>query len=676
MANQTLTKDKYLSLIDEINHHSHLYYVLDKPEIEDWQYDEMMHKLLDYEKEHPNDVAPDSPSQKIGGVVLDGFETVTHHVPMQSLKDAFSFEEIKEFANQVENALGFSPSYAVEHKIDGLSVSLEYKNSVFVRGSTRGDGTTGEDVTENLKTVMSIPLKLKKQVDYLEVRGEVFMSRKTFADLNEKYEAEGKQTFANPRNAAAGSLRQLDSKIAAERGLDIFVFNIQQIEGIEIKTHLEGLEFLREAGFKVIEDNKEYKTIDEAFEHITEIGENRNSLYYDIDGAVIKVNDLALREKLGTTAKTPKWAIAYKYPAEQKETTLNNISIQVGRTGVLTPKAEFDTVTLAGTLVSNATLHNEDYIRMKDIKIGDRIIVQKAGDIIPEVVAVVANARTGAETEFEMPKYCPVCGDKTERRDGEAAVRCTNLNCPAQLKRNIIHFASRDAMDIEGMGPSVVDKLLDAELISDSADLYYLKAEDIASLDKLGEKSAQNLTDALERSKANCLSKLLNALGIRFVGAGTAKAVAKYVKSIDALFDISLDELAEIEDVGLTIAGSIREFFDRPKTHEYVKKLKDAGVNTQYIQNETQNDNILDGMTVVVTGTLETLGRKEANEVIENYGGKASGSVSKKTSFVVAGDSAGSKKTKAEELGVPVIDEETFLKIINGDMSVLDIVKK
>ena len=673
MANQTLTKDKYLKLIDEINYHSHLYYVLDKPELEDWQYDEMMHKLLDYEKEHPNDVAPDSPSQKIGGVVLDGFETVTHQVPMQSLKDAFSYDEIKDFANQVENALGFSPTYAVEHKIDGLSVSLEYKNSVFVRGSTRGDGTTGEDVTENLKTIMSIPLKLKKQVDYLEVRGEVFMSKKTFADLNEKYEAEGRQTFANPRNAAAGSLRQLDSKIAAERGLDIFVFNIQQIEGVEIKTHLEGLEFLREAGFKVIEDNKEYKTIDDAFAHVAEIGERRGNLYYDIDGAVIKVNDLELRKKLGTTAKTPKWAIAYKYPAEQKETTLNNISIQVGRTGVLTPKAEFDTVTLAGTLVSNATLHNEDYIRMKDIKIGDRIIVQKAGDIIPEVVAVVADARTGNETDFVMPKNCPVCGDKTERRDGEAAVRCTNLNCPAQLKRNIIHFASRDAMDIEGMGPSVVDKLLDADLISDSADLYYLKADDIASLDKLGEKSAQNLTEALEKSKSNCLSKLLNALGIRFVGSGTAKAVAKYVKNIDVLFDISQDELSEIEDVGLTIAGSIREFFDRPKTLEYVKKLKDAGVNTEYIQTETQGENVLEGMTVVVTGTLETLGRKEANELIENYGGKAAGSVSKKTSFVVAGDAAGSKKAKAEELGVPVIDEQTFLKIVNGEISVSDI---
>ncbi len=673
MEKSKLNYDEYLKLKDEIQHHSHLYYVLDKPEIEDFEYDKMMRKLLAYEEEHPEDIAEDSPSKKIGGEILKGFEEVVHTVPMQSLKDAFSFEEIKEFNTQVENALGFTPSYAVEQKIDGLSVSLEYKNSLFVRGSTRGNGQVGEDVTQNLKTIMSIPLKLKRQVDYLEVRGEVFMSKKTFLALNEKYEPEGRQPFANPRDAAAGSLRQLDSSIAAERGLDIFIFNIQKIEGVKINTHLEGLEFLREAGFKVIPDNEEYKSIEDAFDRVVKIGESRNDLYYDIDGAVIKVNDLDLREKLGTTAKTPKWAIAYKYPAEQKETTLRNITIQVGRTGVLTPKAEFDTVTLAGTFVSNATLHNEDYIRMKDIRIGDRVIIQKAGDIIPEVVSVVKDKRTGDEVEFTMPDICPVCREKTERAEGEAAVRCTNINCPAQLKRSIIHFASRDAMDIEGMGPSVVDKLLDGGLIKSSADLYYLKAEDISTLDKMGDKSAQNLIDAIEKSKSNCLSKLINALGIRFVGSGTAKAVAKYVKNIDRLFEISIEELSQIEDVGITIAESIRKYFDREETKNLADKLKSAGVNCEYIEDGDGQSTVLSGLTVVVTGTLENYGRKEANDVVEKNGGKASGSVSKKTSFVVAGDGAGSKKTKAQELGVPVIDEDTFIKILNGEIAVLSI---
>lgn len=658
--------ETYENLKKTVAYHSHRYYVLDDPEITDAEYDRLMHDLIDFEKEHPEMITADSPTQKVGGTILEGFSPVSHEVQMQSLQDAFSKDEIFEFDRRVRAELakiGQVPTYVVEHKIDGLSVSLEYRDSVLVRGSTRGDGFVGEDVTNNLKTVMSIPLKLHKPVPYLEVRGEVFMAKKSFARLNEEREADGQPTFANPRNAAAGSLRQLDSAVAAKRGLDIFVFNVQRSEGIEFKTHLESLRFLRDAGFKVITNNREFETIDDAFDEIENIGEARRGLYYDIDGAVIKVNDLSQRQILGSTAKTPKWAIAYKYPPEQKKTRIKDIIIQVGRTGVLTPRAELEPVSLAGSTVSYATLHNLDNIRQKDVRIGDNVLVQKAGDIIPEIISVVKADRDGSETEFNMPETCPVCGARVHREEGEAAYRCTGADCPAQLERNLIHFVSRDAMDIEGMGPSVIKKLLAEGLIKSSADIYYLTAEELIKLDKLGEKSAENLLDAIEKSKKNDLPKLIYALGIHHIGAGAAKLIAKRAGSIDALFGLTAEELTEINDVGMIMAESVTDFFAQPHTRTLIQKFKDAGVNTDYI-GEARSSDALEGMTIVVTGTLPTLGRKDATALIEQNGGKASGSVSKKTTYVLAGEAAGSKLTKANELGIPVIDEAEFMKMI------------
>ncbi len=654
---------EYENLKNQINYHSHKYYVLDNPEITDAEYDALMRKLIEMEKQDPSLISEDSPSQKIGGKVLSGFETVEHTVQMQSLQDAFNNDELFSFDERVKSALGKSTAYCVEKKIDGLSVSLEYENSQFVRGSTRGDGNVGEDVTENLKTIMSIPLRLAVPVEYLEVRGEVFMPKKSFERLNAERELNGESVFANPRNAAAGSLRQLNSAIAAKRGLDIFVFNIQQIKGLEISTHLEGLEFLRKAGFKVISNTQKFETIESAIEEIEKIGKERQNLPYDIDGAVIKVNSLGDREFLGSTAKTPKWAIAFKYPAEKKQTTIRDITIQVGRTGVLTPNAEFDTVTLAGTFVSRATLHNMDYIRQKDIRIGDKVIVYKAGDIIPEVESVVTEARDGSETEFNMPLVCPACGARVHRDEGEAAYRCTGADCSAQLERTISHFVSRDAMDIEGMGSSIVSKLLEGGLIKNSADIYYLKKEDIAAMDKLGEKSSDNLIAAIEKSKANDLAKLLYALGIRHIGLGAAKLIAAKVKNIDKLFSITKDELTEIDDIGGIMADSVIEFFSQEHVREMIDRMKAAGVNTLHFEEEPLG-NVFEGMTVVLTGTLSSMGRKEAAEIIEKNGGKVSGSVSKKTSLVIAGIEAGSKLDKAQDLGVKVIDEEEFLQMI------------
>lgn len=658
--------ETYENLKKTVAYHSHRYYVLDDPEITDAEYDRLMHELTDFEKEHPEMITADSPTQKVGGTILEGFSPVSHEVQMQSLQDAFSKDEIFEFDRRVRAELakiGQVPTYVVEHKIDGLSVSLEYRDSVLVRGSTRGDGFVGEDVTNNLKTVMSIPLKLHKPVPYLEVRGEVFMAKKSFARLNEEREADGQPTFANPRNAAAGSLRQLDSAVAAKRGLDIFVFNVQRSEGIEFKTHLESLRFLRDAGFKVITNDREFETIDAAFDEIKNIGEARRGLYYDIDGAVIKVNDLSQRQILGSTAKTPKWAIAYKYPPEQKKTRIKDIIIQVGRTGVLTPRAELEPVSLAGSTVSYATLHNLDNIRQKDVRIGDNVLVQKAGDIIPEIISVVKADRDGSETEFNMPETCPVCGARVHREEGEAAYRCTGADCPAQLERNLIHFVSRDAMDIEGMGPSVIKKLLAEGLIKSSADIYYLTADELIKLDKLGEKSAENLLDAIEKSKKNDLPRLIYALGIHHIGAGAAKLIAKRAGSIDALFGLTAEELTEINDVGMIMAESVTDFFAQPHTRTLIQKFKDAGVNTDYI-GEARSSDALEGMTIVVTGTLPTLGRKDATALIEQNGGKASGSVSKKTTYVLAGEAAGSKLTKANDLGIPVIDEAEFMKMI------------
>ncbi len=654
----------YEALKKEIAYHSHRYYVLDNPEITDAEYDALMRKLLDYERQHPEEVTPDSPSQKIGGVILDGFEEVTHEVQMQSLQDAFDFGEVKDFDNRVTEALGRKTAYAVEHKIDGLSVSLEYENSVFKRGSTRGDGNVGEDVTENLKTVMSIPLRLDVDVKYLEVRGEVFISKKNFEKINAERELLGEQVFANPRNAAAGSLRQLNSAVAAKRNLDIFVFNIQKVEGVEINSHLEGLEFLRKAGFKVISNDVLFDTIEDAFKEVEHIGEIRPSLYYDIDGAVIKVNDLADRELLGSTAKTPKWAIAYKYPAEQKKTKIRDIVIQVGRTGVLTPNAEFDPVTVSGSVIARATLHNEDYIKMKDIRIGDTVLVQKAGDIIPEVVRVITEERDGSEVPYVMPSACPVCGAPVHREGDEAALRCTDALCPAQLARSIEHFVSRDAMDIEGLGPSIVDKFFESGLIKSSADLYKLQIEDIAALDKMGQKSAENLIASLEKSKGNDMPRLLFGLGIRHIGLGAAKKISKAVGSIDALFDITTEELCTIEDVGSIMAESLVDYFQRESTRELVDSLKASGVNMQNLASEEKEGSALDGLTFVITGTLPTMGRKEATELIEANGGKVTGSVSKKTDYLLAGEEAGSKLDKANSLGVKVISEEELYQLL------------
>ncbi len=658
-------KSEYEALKKQISYHSHKYYVLDNPEITDEEYDKLMHRLLDIEKAHPDWVSADSPSQKIGGTILSGFDEVVHEVKMQSLQDAFSYDELADFDKRVRSFLGSTPRYCVEHKIDGLSVSLEYRDGLFVRGSTRGDGEVGEDVTENLKTVMSIPLRLNTSLPYLEVRGEVFIPKAAFARINTEREQNGEPTFANPRNAAAGSLRQLDSSVAAKRGLDIYVFNIQRIEGKEISSHSEGLKFLREAGFKVIPGERVFDNIEDAIAEVEAIGSSRTSLSFDIDGAVIKVDSLADRETLGSTAKTPRWAIAFKYPAEKKKTKIRSITVQVGRTGVLTPNAEFDTVTLAGTFVSRATLHNMDYIKERDIRIGDTVTVYKAGDIIPEVLSVSAEERDGTEVEFVMPKVCPACGAPVKRDEDEAAFRCTGADCPAQLERSITHFVSRDAMDIEGMGPSIVAQLLDKGHIKNSADIYYLDRETIASMDKMGKKSADNLLSSIEKSKSNDLSRLIYALGIRHIGLGAAKLLCKKLKDIEAFFTADSVALTSIDDIGQVMADSVISYFAQSHVRDIIDRFKQAGVNTLYIEEEAQG-NALDGMTIVLTGTLPTLGRKEVAELIEKNGGKVTGSVSKKTSLVVAGEEAGSKLDKANALGIPVTDEEGLLKLINA----------
>ncbi len=657
-------KTEYERLKKEIAYHSHRYYVLDNPEITDAQYDQMMRRLQEIEKENPDWITPDSPSQKIGGTVLSEFKQVAHSVKMESLQDAFDEGELKDFDQRVKGIIPHGVGYCVEHKIDGLSVSLEYRNSVFFRGSTRGDGTIGEDVTENLKTVMSIPLKLNVDVEYLEVRGEVFISKKNFEKINMQREEDGEPPFANPRNMAAGSLRQLNSAIAAKRGLDIFVFNIQQIEGIEIKNHIEAMRFLRDAGFKVIMNDVCFDNIEDAIKRVEEIGNERQSLPFDIDGAVIKVNDLEHRQILGSTAKTPRWAIAYKYPAEKKQTVIREINVQVGRTGVLTPNARFDTVSLAGTFVSRATLHNMDYIRERDIKIGDTVTVFKAGDIIPEVLCVDFDKRDGSEIDFEMPSVCPVCSSPVTRDEGEAAYRCTGADCPAQLERGITHFVSRDAMDIEGMGPAIVSQLLEKGHIKDYADIYYLSKDVISSMDKMGDKSAENLLASIEKSKSNDLPKLIFALGIRHIGLGSAKLICKKLKNIDAFFEVDTQTLTSIDDIGETMAESVVKYFSNHRVREIIDRMKEAGVNMEFLQEESSGTKF-EGMTFVLTGTLPTLGRKEASALIEENGGKVTGSVSKKTTMVLAGEEAGSKLDKAKALGIPVIDEEEFLNMLS-----------
>ncbi len=657
-------------LRDKLNYHSQRYYVYDSPEISDYEYDMMYAELKRLEEENPSLYDPNSPTQRVGGKALDKFEKVTHSVKMDSLSDVFSFEETEDFCNEMEKLLG-SPLYSVEPKIDGLSVSLMYEKGEFVRGATRGDGIVGEDVTLNLRTVQSIPLKLSEPLT-LTVRGEVYMPRAVFEAINAKREQEGRTLMANPRNAAAGSLRQLDSSITAERKLDIFVFNFQEGElysdGHAPVSHTETLERLSELGFKTLAMRTVAHNYDEVAKHIRKIGEARDRLAYDIDGVVIKLDSLEQRRRVGEGTNTPKWAVAYKFPPEEKETKLLDISIAVGRTGVLTPTAELSPVRLAGTTVSRATLHNIDYIRERGIMLGDTVVVRKAGDIIPEVVRANISARDGSEIEFFMPTVCPSCNEPVffDKDDG-AALRCTNSACPAQLSRSIEHFASKGAMNIDGLGPQIVDLLLKNDLISDVADLYSLKEEQIESLDRMGKKSAKNLVSAIEASKSAGLARLVYALGIRNVGEVAASALAERFGTLEALTTATAEQIAELDDFGDITAECVVNFFSHPQNIALCERLSAAGlvtVNTAAPKGET-----LAGLSFVLTGTLPTMSRDEASDLIKQAGGKVVGSVSKKTDYVVAGEAAGSKLTKAQSLGIAVISEEELLKMIKDQNS-------
>lgn len=649
-------------LREELKRHSYLYYVKDDPEITDYEYDMMMKKLIEEEERLGLPVPPDSPSVRVGGSAVSSFAKVEHEVPLLSLNDVFSFDELKEFDRRVKEDCP-DADYDTEIKIDGLSVSLEYKDGLFYRGATRGDGIVGEDVTENLKTIGSIPLRLSEPVT-LTVRGEVYMPVKNFLSLNEKREEAGEPLFKNPRNAAAGSLRQLDPKITASRGLDILIFNLQKCDEKSFDTHLESLDWLEKLGFKVVPVRTYCKNVDEAISEIEKIGRGDYHLKFDIDGAVIKVNSLKMREKLGFTAKAPRWAAAYKYPPERKETKLYDITVQVGRTGVLTPTAELDPVFIGGTTVSRATLHNIDFINSKDIRIGDTVILQKAGEIIPEIIGPVKEKRTGSEVPYSMPEFCPVCGAKVVREEGEAAVRCSSNECPAQLQRNIEHFVSRDAMDISGLGPAIIAQMLEKKLIASTADIYSLKKEDIVPLEKLGEKSADNLLSAIEKSKERDLSNLIYALGIRQVGSGAAKSLAAHFKTLDNLLNAEVSELSEVDDIGPVTAESIRDYFSEEHNKENIKNLVSSGLNTEYSDQGVSES--LSGLTFVITGTLSGYSRSAAADEIEKRGGKVSGSVSKKTSFVLAGAEPGSKLDKANTLGIKVINEEEFNEMLRS----------
>ena len=664
--NKTEAKKRIEELREKTEYYAKKYYDDDKPEISDFEYDMLMVELRNLEKEYPEFISKDSLTQKVGGHVKEGFQKVTHEVPLQSLQDVFSFEEVEEFDERIrkqaeENGIK-EVNYVVETKIDGLSAALEYKQGKFVRGATRGNGLIGEDVTENLKTVKTIPMELTDKID-ITVRGEVFISKQDFEKMNQEREENEEELFANARNAAAGSLRQLDSKITAKRPLDIYIFNVQKIEGKTFNSHFEELEYLSKLGFNVNPVRIPCKTIQEAEQAIEKIGEDRENLTFGIDGAVIKVDDLHFREILGSTIKVPRWAVAYKYPPEKKETILKDIICQVGRTGVITPMAILEPVKVAGSTISKTTLHNEDFIKEKELKIGDTVVIQKAGDVIPEIVEVVKNKRTGNEKDFEMPKVCPVCGAPTVREEGESAVRCTGIECPAKLFRNLVHFVSREAMDISGLGENIIQQLLDKELIKNIADIYTLKFEDIASLKKNGKKFAQNLVDAIERSKQNDLSKLITALGIRHVGVKASRMLAKKYKTMDNLMNASFEELSMIDDIGPIVANSIREFFLEEQTIDLVSKLKTAGVNMNSLEEESE-DNRFEGKTFVLTGSLEEFTRNEASEIIERLGGKTSGTVSKKTDYVLAGEDAGSKLTKAQNLGVTIITEAEFKEML------------
>ena len=653
-------KERIGELTRLLNQAGYQYYVLDDPQMQDFEYDRLLRELENLEAQYPQWKQPDSPTQRVGGAALSKFEKVTHAVPLMSLQDVFSMEELEDFLTKI---LEQHPqtAFSVEPKVDGLSVALEYENGLFVRGATRGDGVVGEDVTENLKTIPSIPMAIPNAPTRLIVRGEVFMPKESFRKLNEEQEAEGKPLFANPRNAAAGSLRQLDPKIAAKRRLDILVFNVQLAEGVEFETHSQSLQYLRDLHFKVI-PSQLLSDPQEIGKAVEAINENRENLTCDIDGAVIKVDSLALREQLGTTAKFPRWAAAYKYPPEIKPTVVEDIVVQVGRTGVLTPKAVVRPVRLAGTTVTNATLHNQDFITQRDIRIGDTVLIRKAGEIIPEILEVDLSKRPENTQPYRLPTCCPVCGAPTEREEDGAFLRCTGAECPAQLSRNLAHFVSRDAMDIEGFGSAIVDALIEKGYLKSPADIYYLTLDELKSLWQKGDTAANNLLTAIENSKQQDVSRLIYGFGIRQVGAKTARVLATAFGNLESLMAADVETLTQVEDIGEITAQSIVSWFSQPQSEHLIRRLKEAGVNMESLRKIT--DTRFAGKTFVLTGALTKFTREEASQKIELLGGKVSGSVSKKTSFVVVGENAGSKERKARELGIPLLTEDDFLEMI------------
>lgn len=655
--------EEYNKLCEEINYHNDRYYNQDSPEISDYDYDMLLRRLEAIEQEHPEIKQDSSPTLHIGGRASEKFSPVEHTVPMQSLHDSFSHEELMDFDRRVREAV-VAPEYVVEPKFDGLSVSVEYENGVLVRASTRGDGIIGEDITENILTIKNLPHKLKKPLPYLEVRGEVFMSNESFLRLLKKQEENEEKPFKNPRNAAAGSLRQKNSEITRQRELDIFIFNIQQINGAELNSHKQSLDFIGELGLPKPPFYNCYSTMTDAIDEVERIGAMRGELPYQIDGAVIKLNDFDSRELLGSTAKFPRWAEAYKFPPEEKATKLIDIEINVGRTGALTPTGVFEPITLAGTTVSRAVLHNEDFIKEKDIRIGDTVILRKAGEIIPEVVALKEHGEN--TVPFKMPEVCPSCGGPVVRENDEAAVRCTNTDCPAQLMRHLIHYVSRDAMDIDGLGPAVLERLVNEGMISSPVDLYRLDYERIANFDGMGELSAANLRKSIEKSKSNELYRLVFALGIRHIGQKAAKLLCEHFGTIEAIMSAENEEISSIDGYGKIMADSVYEYFSLDSTKELINRLRELGVKMPAAEKQA-TDNKFSGKTFVLTGTLPTLKRSEASKIIESLGGKTSSSVSKKTDFVLAGDEAGSKLTKAQSLGITIISEEEFLKMVNGD---------
>jgi DNA ligase (NAD+) len=663
MAEQKITEVRSL-----LNQYGYEYYVLDQPSVPDAEYDRLMQELLELEEKFPELKTPDSPSVRVGGAVLDVFEKVEHRTPMLSLGNAFNEQDLKDFDRRIRQAVGDDFSYVCELKIDGLAVSLRYEDGLFIQGATRGDGTIGEDITANLKTIQSIPLRLRENVS-LEVRGEAYMPKRSFEALNEKRAERGEELFANPRNAAAGSLRQLDPKIAASRKLDVFLYGIGNVGESGVVSHSEGLDYLDHLGFKTNKERRKCATIDEVIEYVNSWVEKRPHLPYEIDGIVIKVNSLEQQAELGTTAKSPRWAIAYKFPAEEVVTTLLDIELSIGRTGVVTPTAILAPVKVAGTTVQRASLHNEDLIREKDIKIGDQVVVKKAGDIIPEVVNVLADQRTGNEVDFHMPTHCPECESELVRLEGEVALRCINPKCPAQIREGLIHFVSRDAMNIDGLGEKVISQLFAEKLISDVADIYKLTREQLLALERMGEKSVSNLLKAIETSKGNSLEKLLFGLGIRHVGAKAAKTLAQVFGSMNKLADASKEELIAVNEIGDKMADSIVAYFEQEEAKELMEELVAVGVNMEYKGakpvSAEESDSLFAGKTVVLTGKLEQLSRNEAKEKIEALGGNVAGSVSKKTHLVIAGEDAGSKLTKAQELGIEVWDEEKLLEELN-----------